>query len=37
MHIQSETGAAVSLRGKGSGFGGMNGMDSIEPMHVHLE
>uniref|UniRef100_A0A2C9LCK7 KH homology domain-containing protein 4 n=1 Tax=Biomphalaria glabrata TaxID=6526 RepID=A0A2C9LCK7_BIOGL len=37
LHIQSETGAAVSLRGKGSGMANMTGLDSIEPMHVHLE
>ncbi|KAH9489939.1 KH y domain-containing protein 4 [Bulinus truncatus] len=37
LHIQTETGAAVSLRGKGSGFANMTGLESIEPMHVHLE
>ncbi|CAL1531864.1 unnamed protein product [Lymnaea stagnalis] len=37
MHIQAETGAAVSLRGKSSGFLNMSALESIEPMHVHLE
>ncbi|XP_012946847.1 proline-rich protein 36, partial [Aplysia californica] len=37
QHIQTETGAHVSLRGKGSGFGDLGGADTIEPMHVHIE
>ncbi|XP_076102963.1 uncharacterized protein LOC143072064 isoform X2 [Mytilus galloprovincialis] len=39
QHVEVETGAKVTLRGKGSGFLDMNspGRDSIEPMHVFLE
>lgn len=37
QHIQSETGAHVSLRGRGSGWLDINGADSTEPMHVHIE
>lgn len=37
QHIQAETGAHVSLRGRGSGCLDLNGVDSVEPMHVHIE
>ncbi|CAG5133643.1 unnamed protein product, partial [Candidula unifasciata] len=37
QHIHAETGAHVSLRGRGSGCFDLNGADSIEPMHVHIE
>ncbi|XP_059147311.1 KH homology domain-containing protein 4-like isoform X2 [Physella acuta] len=37
MHIQAKTGAGVSLRGRGADDCEMEGMDSVEPMHVYLE
>lgn len=33
----NETGAIVTLRGRGSGFIDANGQESLEPLHLYVE
>lgn len=36
-YIMNETGAVVTMRGRGSGFIEANGQESVEPLHLCVE
>jgi len=37
QNIMNKTGATVTMRGQGSGFIEVNGQESVEPLHLHIE